>query len=698
MPRPTWTLTGPLSAPHGAVLAGTEITLSLVPGVSRDPSGSDLRAGSTIAVVGPDGTLTVKGTTDPVTLLASAPGAPVAYRLSCIPRVLPTVTFTAPEGGTLALDDIVPEVPAPIPAVDAAMLRAEITAGDAATLAEAKAHTDALTPDLTGYATTAELAAALSDARDPYADHGSVSGVVSWAGRGTHVATLTGDATATVTGLADGDIVSVVATGTGTLTLGTSTLTAPGRLTLQRIRGVLERVTAGTTTAALATPTVSVAGVTSTTITVAYASTDSGVTAWQYRLDGGTPGVLDGTSPDTIAGLSPSQTGVVQVRCTIDGATWSTWAGAAYETSAAAASAKILPLSWTDANPATPSGSAGAGWTYTAGGAAASLNSADAIPPGGDGYFDVQMGSTLTYGGGIYLADSFCFSTPASAWSGSPDVSQSAAICILDGKYRIGPPGGTTGTATGITAAAGDVLRLRKTGPVVDLLVSKDAGSTFTQLGTHTLGANTRPCFLAIWLPAAGVISWAKSVGTTRWGVKTVLNAALTLAITGTNITKSGSDYTCSPGTGYANSTPTGFTRSAIEWGVTLTPGVDGPACSLTTASDTGGTVGNTGSTGAYVRIAADGTLAQKAPYAGEAAVAGSAVTSASRFVAILEHPSASDWQRAYAGFSPDGVHQWKPVRVTTIAGGTATPNTHYFGISGGTGAVVAPTHVGTYT
>lgn len=125
MARPTWTLTGPLSAPHGAVLAGTELTLSLVPGVSRDPSGSDLRAGSTVAVVGADGTLTVKGTGDPVMLLASSPDAPVHYRLSCIPRVLPTVTFTAPEGGSLALDDIVPEVPAPIPAVDASTLRAE---------------------------------------------------------------------------------------------------------------------------------------------------------------------------------------------------------------------------------------------------------------------------------------------------------------------------------------------------------------------------------------------------------------------------------------------------------------------------------------------------------------------------------------------------------------------------------------------
>lgn len=132
MPRPTWTLTGPLSAPHGAVLAGTEITLSLVPGVSRDPSGSDLRAGSTVAVVGADGTLTVKGTGDPVMLLASSPDAPVHYRLSCIPRVLPSIVFTAPEGGTLALDDIVPEVPAPIPAVDASTLRAEWQAALAA--------------------------------------------------------------------------------------------------------------------------------------------------------------------------------------------------------------------------------------------------------------------------------------------------------------------------------------------------------------------------------------------------------------------------------------------------------------------------------------------------------------------------------------------------------------------------------------
>ena len=162
MPRPTWTLTGPLSAPHGAVLAGTELTLSLVPGVSRDTSGSDLRAGSTVAVVGADGTLTVKGTGDPVMLLASSPDAPVHYRLSCIPRVLPTVTFTAPEGGTLALDDIVPEVPAPIPPVDASTLRAEWQAALAALVLDHGALTGLGEDDHTQYLTEAR-----GDARYP---------------------------------------------------------------------------------------------------------------------------------------------------------------------------------------------------------------------------------------------------------------------------------------------------------------------------------------------------------------------------------------------------------------------------------------------------------------------------------------------------------------------------------------------------
>lgn len=204
MPRPTWTLTGPLSAPHGAVLAGTELTLSLVTGVSRDPSGSDLRAGSTVAVVGADGTLTVKGTGDPVMLLASSPDAPVHYRLSCIPRVLPTVTFTAPEGGTLALDDIVPEVPAPIPPVDASTLRAEWQAALAALVLDHGALTGLGEDDHTQYLTEARGDARyvqgndsrLSDARTPTAHTHPVAQVSDSTATGRALVTATDAAAA----------------------------------------------------------------------------------------------------------------------------------------------------------------------------------------------------------------------------------------------------------------------------------------------------------------------------------------------------------------------------------------------------------------------------------------------------------------------------------------------------------------------
>jgi len=169
--------------------------------VSRDPSGSDLRAGSTVAVVGPDGTLTVKGTGDPVMLLASSPDAPVHYRLSCIPRVLPTVTFTAPEGGSLALDDIVPEVlPAPIPAVDASTLRAEWQAALAALVLDHGALTGLGEDDHTQYLTEARGDARyvqgndsrLSDARTPTAHEHTAADVDSGASSDGQVLTSDG--------------------------------------------------------------------------------------------------------------------------------------------------------------------------------------------------------------------------------------------------------------------------------------------------------------------------------------------------------------------------------------------------------------------------------------------------------------------------------------------------------------------------
>jgi hypothetical protein len=280
MPRPTWTLTGPLSAPHGAVLAGTEITLSLVPGVSRDPSGSDLRAGSTVAVVGADGTLTVKGTGDPVMLLASSPDAPVHYRLSCIPRVLPTVTFTAPEGGSLALDDIVPEVPAPIPPVDASTLRAEWQAALAAALADLPTGTAPGASEAVVSPTQGTIT--LTPVHDC-----------------THILTLTGDATVTLAPAAGGTTAALAVTYAGhSLTVDGTAYTA-GLLVLHCYGGVWHVTPAGES---VATPvpdvtpptagalTASAVTASSVTLTVTGAADETALhaTPYAFSLDGGT--------------------------------------------------------------------------------------------------------------------------------------------------------------------------------------------------------------------------------------------------------------------------------------------------------------------------------------------------------------------------------------------------------------------------
>lgn len=455
--------------------------------------------------------------------------------------------------------------------------------------------------------------------------------------------------------------------------------------------------TAGSGSTVPDTPAVAMTAWTSTSITISYSTTTTGIVGWQYRLDGGPPAALDGTSPDTITGLSPSSTGTVQVRCTKDGSTYSAWGTSTYSTSAPPAI--ITTLSWTDANPAAASGDSSA-WTYTVGaGAFGSLNSVEAIPPGQDGQFDIKMGTPLG-GGGFYLYPSYCFGTPA---SNTTDT----GLAWYSNKYRIGPIATTAGTVTSITPLANDILRLKKVGLTVEYWLSIDSGTNFVQLGASTLTRNDQPYFLSAWLPANQVVTWVKATSTKRWGVKTATNAALDMAITGSGITKTGDatagySYAMSAtGTGYANASGQGFTRAAVEFSITgMGSGVEGGSWGAKRNTAGGGTVNNTGNADFYTRVLADHSLFQKVPNVAEGAVANSVISNTSRAVILIDWLSTADWQYVREAVCIDGTHQWKALHAQSVGGGQATPNTYYFGAAAavGTMTISNPRIVGTYT
>lgn len=103
-----------------------------------------------------------------------------------------------------------------------------------------------------------------------------------------------------------------------------------------RVADAAGNVTSGTpitvTTATLAAPTVSTSNADATTFSLAYSTGTTGVTDWQWWIDGGAWTALDGISPDTIT-VPEGDSGIIEVRYSIDGgATWSAAASTTYAT------------------------------------------------------------------------------------------------------------------------------------------------------------------------------------------------------------------------------------------------------------------------------------------------------------------------------------------------------------------------------
>lgn len=130
----TWRLTGRVLNPAGQAVVATLI-LRPIPAVVHDPTDGDVTASVVRLTTRVSGDPVLAGTELPADLV-TAEG--LHYVLSVEPRLWPAVTFAAPTAGaTLALDDIVPSVPTPIPTVDAATLRAEWQAAIAALVLDA---------------------------------------------------------------------------------------------------------------------------------------------------------------------------------------------------------------------------------------------------------------------------------------------------------------------------------------------------------------------------------------------------------------------------------------------------------------------------------------------------------------------------------------------------------------------------------
>ena len=267
----TWRLTGRVLNPAGQAVVATLI-LRPIPAVVHDPTDGDVTA----SVV----RLTTRVSGDPVLARTELPADLVTadglhYVLSVEPRLWPAVTFAAPTAGSsLALDDIVPSIPTPIPTVDAVALRAEWQAA-IAMIEPSAGVSEAVVSPTQGTVSLTPV-------------HGC-----------THTLTLTGDAEITLDPAPGGTIATLAVTYAGhALTVDGTTWTA-AVLVLHRYGGVWHVTAAGESVATpipdtvaptAGTLTASAVTASGATLTVTGAADETALhaTAYSFSLDGGT--------------------------------------------------------------------------------------------------------------------------------------------------------------------------------------------------------------------------------------------------------------------------------------------------------------------------------------------------------------------------------------------------------------------------
>lgn len=442
-----------------------------------------------------------------------------------------------------------------------------------------------------------------------------------------------------------------------------------------------------------ATPTVIVESTTTDSITVGYSSTTSGITAWQYRLNAGTAGALDGTTPDTLAGVTVSS-GTVEVRCSVDGTTWSPWGSALYALQAAT-SGRYVRASDSVANPyATESGDLTTGYTYTApAGAFAGLSAPDWLPLGASGAFEFEIVTAPTGGNFIesYLTSTVSFPEGQSNASlHSKTTRATATTWFADGPI----------TNTGIPVAAGDILRLEydATAKMLIAKVSKDARASWAQVGSYAYDGSSRPQRLVIEVGAGCSIRKIFAENAARWGgtQSTVVAPVLSAGATGFTVQSGGAAMSNTTGWMNSASAVTLATGGAYEMTVSgLTAGIPGPIVTLNKNQAAGGSTGKTDSAKsvAYLQVNADGTVSSGNPWSTFAP--SSVALGAGGGIAFVIDPSMPYGRLL---ISPDGGRWRSATTATSGASPAGTATDLYLGADAPAGASGTLANIRRYT
>lgn len=288
----------------------------------------------------------------------------------------------------------------------------------------------------------------------------------------------------TVSGLTNGTaytftVTATNAEGTGAVSAASNSVTPAAGATAPGAPTGLTLGTATSTTQPLTwTAPASDGGSAITDYVIQYAPAGSG--SWATFSDG-----TSATASITVTGLTASTSydyRVAAVNAIGQGSYSSTATGGT-------ATASLTVVRMTSLVGVTESGDSTNGWNYTSAGSTASYNgsytgvSDKKLPSGSDGEFRYTVGSHASGRSGPFIG-----LKASQAAGGFTTTILGLYIESTDQTYRFstGSTGAQTANGTSVTAATGDIARLRRVGSNVYAEVSKNSGSSWTTMNTWT--------------------------------------------------------------------------------------------------------------------------------------------------------------------------------------------------------------------
>lgn len=246
-------------------------------------------------------------------------------------------------------------------------------------------------------------------------------------------------------------------------------------------------------------PVITLTGITQTTASVAWTAV-LGATSYLARVNGAGSGVdIGNVITWTAEGLPAGQTGTIGIRAVGLGG-MSDWVTASYTTSTMMANVLRMTRSHTDST--TETGNATAGYNYIFNGTPYGEGLTSnywRIPAGTDGFAQSVVTASTTGGLGFHFADA-----GQSPHGGPIPSTVGISVPVIGGGGTYTAAADPPQPASELVAEVGDIIRIGRTGTTLWVRVSKNGGSTFTEIYSRLSTVNGSEAMPNLFLRVSG--------------------------------------------------------------------------------------------------------------------------------------------------------------------------------------------------